>query len=251
MIFFHSLHSEWLKTRRSTSFWLCVIGGLFIPTMYLGLFLYKGTSINTYDLSVNIWISHFAGCWHNMNLFLLPTGIILISSFITQIEYKNNTWKQLHTTPQSYTVIYFAKILVIVFMLIQFFLFFNIGIIISGILPSLLFDSKWPVHKFPVEYFVKQNFKYFIACLPIIATQYLVSLRFKNFITPIGIGIIGFVGTIILIGSKYNYLSPYTYNFLAPEEKPKLENIELLALIYFLVFIIINYFVYLFRRDKV
>ena len=39
----------------------------------------------------------------------LPLGAILSTSLITQIEYKNNTWKQLHTLPLTYTDDLFFK----------------------------------------------------------------------------------------------------------------------------------------------
>jgi lipoprotein signal peptidase len=37
----NSIKSEWLKTRKSAASWLCLIGGLFIPLIFLIGFLYK------------------------------------------------------------------------------------------------------------------------------------------------------------------------------------------------------------------
>ncbi|OFX19243.1 MAG: hypothetical protein A2033_05205 [Bacteroidetes bacterium GWA2_31_9] len=253
MIFIKSLHSEWLKTKRSMSFWLSIIGGFFIPIIYLIAFIYKGTSINHYDLSINIWIEHFRKSWQNMASFLLPMGVILASSLITQIEYKNNTWKQLHTTPQTYSTIYFAKLLVILLLTIQFFLFFNIGIIISGVLPCLIFDSNFSIQHIPIMYFIKENMKYFIACLPIIAFQYLISLKFKNFLIPIGIGLIGLIGTLIAISWKHIYFSPFSYGVLTMMTGRKIPiniSLQLLALFYFLIIIIENYYIYIFKKEK-
>ena len=36
--------------------------------------------------------------------------------------------------------------------------------------------------------FLKEDALYFIDCLPIVALQYLISLRFKNFLVPVGAG---------------------------------------------------------------
>lgn len=253
MIFLLSLYSEWLKTKRSMSFWLSIIGGFFIPIIYLIAFIYKRTSINQFNLSTNIWIEHFRTCWQNMAAFLLPMGVILASSLITQMEYKNNTWKQLHTTPQSYTTIYFAKLLVIILLTIQFFIFFNIGIIISGVLPCLIFDGNFSIQQLPFNYFIKENLKYFIACLPIIALQYLISLKFKNFLIPIGIGLIGLIGTLIAISWKYIYFSPFSYGVLTMMTGRKISinfNLQLLALIYFLIIMIANYYIYIYKKEK-
>ena len=94
----------------------------FIPLIYFIGFLKDKSSINDYKL--DIWQKLFNQSWQNMAAFLLPMGVILASSLITQIEYKNNTWKQLHATPQTYTNIFIAKFSVIILMTIKFFIFF-------------------------------------------------------------------------------------------------------------------------------
>ena len=253
MIFIYSLQSEWLKTKRSMSFWLSIIGGFFIPLIYLIGFIYNHSSINKYDAEMNIWITLFNRSWQNMAAFLLPMGVILASSLITQMEYKNNTWKQLHTTPQSFTTIYFAKLTVIILMTIQFFVFFNIGIILSGIIPCLIFDGNFSIQPIPIIYFIKENAKYFISCLPIIALQYLISLRFKNFLIPIGIGLFALIGTLIAFSWKHIYLSPFSYGILnlsKGKEIPIHLSIYWLALIYFSIIMTISYYMYIFKKEK-
>src|SRR5688572_24284850 len=168
----HSIQSEWLKTRRSTASWLCLIGGFFIPLIYFILFLKDQSSINHIP-SGNPWEMHFNQLWQNMSMFLLPMGVIMASSLITQIEYRNNSWKQLHTTPQNYATVFAAKLIVILLMMVKFFIFFNIGILISAIVPCLLFDGALPEQPIPITYFLKENACYFIACLPIVSVQFL------------------------------------------------------------------------------
>lgn len=253
MIFLDSLYCEWLKTKRSYSFWLSIIGGFFIPAIYLISFIYDKSSINQYDLSTSIWNEHFRRQWQSMASLLLPMGVILASSLITQMEYRNNTWKQLHTTPQSLTTIYFAKLSVIILLTIQFFIFFNIGIIISGVLPCLIFDGNLSAQQIPLAYFIKSNLKYFISCLPIIGFQYLLSLKFKNFLAPIGIGLIGVIGTLIALNWKHIYISMYSYpvlSMLIDRKIPININLQLLAILYFLIIVIINYFIYIKIKEK-
>src|SRR5262245_13811522 len=127
----HSIQSEWLKTKRSTASWLCLIGGFFIPVIFLIIFLKDKSSIVHIPIR-NLWEMHFRQLWQNMSMFLLPMGVIMAASLITQVEFRNNTWKQLHTTPQSYTTVFTAKFVVIVIMTLKFFVFFNLGIFISG-----------------------------------------------------------------------------------------------------------------------
>ncbi len=248
MKFIYSLRSEWLKTKRSAASWLCLIGGFFIPLIYFIGFIKKHQSINGYNL--NIWEQHFMQLWGNMAGFLLPMGVILASSLITQIEYKNNTWKQLHTTPQSYTTIFFSKFSVILLMTVKFFIFFNIGILFSGLIPCLLFEHRFPKQGIPIVYFLKGNFKFLITCLPIIAIQYLISLKYKNFLVSIGVGIIALIGTLIGLSWKYIYISPYSFTASIFMSANRVFNIYVVSILYFLVIMTINYALYITKKEK-
>jgi hypothetical protein len=250
MRFIRSLQSEWLKTKRSAASWLCLFGGFFIPLIFLIVFLKNHASINAYYPMANVWTAHFLNLWQGMANFLLPMGVILASSLITQMEYKNNTWKQLHTTPQSYSTVFLAKFSVIVLMVLKFFLFFNIGILLSGIIPSLIFDHRFPVQSVPVMVFLKVNGKLFLACLPIIAIQYLISLKFKNFLVAIGAGLLGLIGSLIGISWKYIFVSPYAYCAMLVMGPRKEYNPQLAAAVYFVIIMLVSYFIYIRKKEK-
>lgn len=250
MKFTDSLQSEWLKTKRSAASWLCIFGGFFIPTIFMIMFLKDRVSINMYYPFANIWKKHFFDLWQNMANFLLPIGVILAASLITQMEYKNNTWKQLHTTPQSYSTVFLAKFSVIGLMTIKFFIFFNIGIILTGIIPSLIFEHRWPVQPIPVVFFLIGNLKIFATCLPILAIQYMISLRFKNFMVSIGAGFLFWIATMIGFGWKYIFISPYFYcPKLIIGPKPTY-NLQVAAMLYFVILMLISYFLYVSKKEK-
>ena len=192
-----------------------------------------------------------------MAIFLLPLGVILSTSLITQVEYKNNTWKQLHALPLKLTTIFFSKLAVIVVMMLQFFILFNIGIYLSAIIPYLL-NSGIPYPKDPIPYihFLKEDALFFICCLPVIALQYLISLQYKNFLVPVGCGFIFWVGSLSALSWKYGYIIPYTYsmyNYLkdAPAKVavPAL-NIYYLAIGYFVVITVTSYVLYITKKEK-
>jgi lantibiotic transport system permease protein len=248
MRFIYSVRSEWLKMKGSAASWLCVIGGFFIPTIYLLGFIKNQTSINT--AGTNMWEMHFWRLWMNMAGFLLPMGVILASSLITQMEYKNNTWKQLHTTPQSFTTIFLSKLSVILLMMFKFFIFFNLGIILSGVIPCLLFDHQLPSEPIPMLYFLKRNGNFFLTCLPIIALQYLVSLRFKNFLVPIGVGLLGLVGTLIAFKWKFIYISPFSYSSLYIRTSTMNVNSYILSSGYFVGLVVVSYILYIKNKVK-
>lgn len=250
----YSIQSEWLKTRKSAGAWLSLVGGLFIPIVFLIGLIYNHETLSGYGDEQNVWTTHFFQVWQGMVVFLLPMGIVLVTSLITQVEFRNNTWKQLHTTPQFYSTIFAAKLIVILGLTLQFFLYFNLGFILSGIIPSLLFEKSLPDATFPFGQIIFDNLKILLTCLPVIAFQFLLSLRFKNFLVPIGVGLIFLVTTLIILGNwEYDYLSPFSYSpltVMGSPEKMKEINIYWCSTIYFIVFTLISYLMYINRSEK-
>lgn len=253
MRYLQSVHSEWLKTKRSASFWLSLVGGFFIPLIVLISQLKGHSSLVEVKGDINPWIIYFNGLWSTMVTFLMPMGMILASSLITHLEFKNNTWKQLHTTPQSYTSIYLAKFTVIILMVLLFFVFFNLGILLSASIPCWIFANHLPPQGIPWSHFFIENGKYFISCLPILAVHFAISLQLKNVIVPIGIGLLGLIGTLIAQSWKYVFISPYAYaplNYLKDKQAALGINIHWAGIIYFLIVFSISYFLYIRKKEK-
>ena len=255
LTFINSLQSEWLKKRHTAAAWIILICAFFMPLFILVIRL---TSYdNTYQEASNthIWqVMHYRN-WVAMGMFLLPLTLILFTSLITNIEYKNNTWKQIHTTPQSFTTIFFVKLMVIMGMVLQLFLLFNLGIYLSTIIPSLVYKGiPFPLEPFPFIKYLKSSLYFFIDCLPVLALQYLLSLRFKNFLVSIGIGFALLVVSLLSLNWKYGYIVPYIYLPLNFEENQNYVdqsvNRHLCALGYFVLITGLNYFLYIFKKEK-
>lgn len=255
MKFINSFRSEWLKTRRSAAAWLTLIGGFLIPLVILIARIMDFDALYEIHISQRFWEIIYNQCWHYMAIFLLPMGVILATSLITQLEFKNNTWKQLHTTPQNYTTIFIAKFAVIIVMMLQYFVLFNIGIYLAGVIPSIVYKGiPYPEESLPYLKIIKVNAIFFIDCLPIIALQYLISMQFKNFMAPVGFGLGMFILSIMTNSWKYTYLVPYIYCTLNALGKnspvsPNI-NIHLYATIYFMFFMTTSYFLYITKKEK-
>jgi lantibiotic transport system permease protein len=249
-----SFQSEWLKTKRSLAAWLVVCGAFFTPTIITAAKLMKPERLATDNASPTFWQHHWQSSWESMAIFLLPLGVILATSLITQLEYKNNSWKLLHTTPQRYWVIFLAKLAVILLMMGQFLALFNVGIYLSGVLPGVLFGVPYPPAPIPYATFLAEDGRYFIACLPIVALQYLISLRFKHFMVPLGCGLALWIGSVAAVNWSYGYLIPYTYCLLhfLKHRFIQLQALELMpfALGYFLFFTAAAYGLYAHQREK-
>jgi lantibiotic transport system permease protein len=253
--FIYSFQSEWLKRRRSAASWLVFIGAFLIPTIIVVNRLIDFDQLYPLNTSGKMWEAIFRWCWQIMAVFLLPLGVILATSLVTQLEYRNNTWKQLNAGPQSFTMIFFSKLSVILVMMIQFFILFNLAVYLCGIIPSLVYRGiPFPLDPIPFWKFFKINVKYFIACMPIVAFQYMISIQFRNFLIPLGAGLGMYVASMIAISWKYGYYIPYTYCAYnlrgGPVEKSPDVNIHLFASGYFLLFIAVGYVLYAGKKDK-
>jgi hypothetical protein len=256
--FLHSFQSEWLKKKRSLATWIVLIGGFFTPVIVIIVRIVYSSQLATMYAAPNFWMRLWDNSWESMSIFLMPIGVILATSLITQIEYKNNCWKQLHTTPLNYTTIFFSKLAVIIVMMFQFFILFNIGIYLSALVPYLVKSGvPYPPAPIPFAYFIRENCLFFVDCLPIIAIQYLISLRYKNFLVPVGAGIAGWIAAIGALSWKYGYIIPYTYcmfNYLKDHKGGRAiipdVNIHAWAIGYFIVLTIISYILYITKREK-
>ncbi len=256
--FIHSFQSEWLKKKRSLASWIVVIGGFFTPLIIIIARLVHHDQLPQLYSNPGFWVQLWNNSWESMAIFLLPVGVIMATSLVTQLEYKNNTWKQLHTVPLRLSTIFFSKLSVILVMMIQFFILFNIGIYLSALVPYLLVGGvSYPQAPIPLKAFARENGLFFIDCLPVLAIQYLLGLRYKNFLIPIGAGFLCWILAVAVISWKYGYWLPYTYtmfNFLKGQTHgraivPPL-NIHLLAISYFVLVTGISYILYITKKEK-
>ncbi len=252
MKFIHSLQSELLKIKGSSLFWLTILGSLLIPIVFLLRFIFLHIDVNLWHSTNNVWMPLFLQVCRPFTGFLLPIGTIMICSLIAQVEYKNNNWKQVHVTPQSYTTIFFAKYTALLLLSVQVFVFLNIGVIILGVVPCLIFGDGLPKDSIPFLFFFKESLKSFICCLPIIALQYLLSLKFKNFLIAIGSGITLFIGTMMALKIELSYISPYSYALYYFDQKTISSHTQnySIALLYFVTLTLINYFLYITKKEK-
>lgn len=249
MEFLRSLESEVLKIKGSFILLVTIFGGLLLSTLFTLRYIYIQHHIN---LSTNeaVWEQLFSQNARPFLGFLIPIGAILICALITQIEYKNNNWKQVHTTPQHLSTIFLAKFTILLFLTILVFCFLNLGILMHGILPCLILENHFPKQPIPISFFFNGTLECFVLTLPIIAFQYLLSLHYKNFLVAFGVGLTVYVGTMpgIKLGN-IGYFSPYSFvlNYFDQVITPKH---FWMALAYFFILFLLSYFLYIHKGEK-
>jgi hypothetical protein len=181
-----SLRSELLKTR-TASFYLTLIGAAAGPVIYLlNILLDEGESDSLKKDPLNALFKILS----EMNgVALFPLFIILICTLLPQIEYRNNTWKQVFASPQTKANVFLAKfmnvhLLMLVFLIATHLFMFLTIVGINFIKPTLnLF--KHPLNGSTV---LINAANAYILLLAVCAIQFWMGLRFRNFIVPIGIG---------------------------------------------------------------
>jgi len=257
MNFFISVRAELIKIKRSASLWICFLGAGFIPLIFLLNYTLQPDK-NFKRLAMFPWGIHFGIGWQAFSSFLLPMFIILICSLIPQIEFKNNTWKQVFASPQPLANVFFAKLLVIVVTIILLFLLFNFFLVMSAVLANLIIPQ-YGFLKSHVDIVTmwKLNWHIFLSVMGIIAFQYFLSLRFKNFIAAVGIGLALLIASMIAIPFwDYAYTLPYAHpmltmqNFASKTNQVALPKHEIYSVFYFIGFALIAFLDMKYRKER-
>jgi hypothetical protein len=255
--YLHALSSEWLKRRRSLTTWLVIGSAGFVPAIIFLSRFRRRTAVPAIYADARFWELLWRQACESMTLMILPLAVMLMVSLVTQIEDRNNGWKQVHAAPLPLPVIYLAKLSVILVMVGALVLLHTAAVYAAGILPAVILPSvPRPVQSFPLLAFVRRDLDFFIDALPIVAIQYGLALRFRTFLAPLAIGMAMWILSVGTISWTYNYLIPYSYaglDYLIVEYRravPLPASPRMIAAACFCVFTVAGYVVYASRRDK-
>jgi lantibiotic transport system permease protein len=256
--FMAALRGEWLKRRRSLGAWLVIVGALFTPAIIVVVRLIRHAQLPALYESPVFWTSLWRSAWESMAIFFVPMAVILTTSLVVQLDVRNNGWKQAHALPLSPLTIFAAKLAVILLMLAQFFALFVLGIYLAAVVPALLVDGvPYPHAPLPWRAFASATAWYFVDCLPIVAAQYLLSLRFNHFLVPIGVGFLAWVAALAALSWHHANLVPYAYTMLDylrdnPEARvvPATAHMHAYAVAWFVLFTVVGFVLFVTKRQK-
>lgn len=201
-----------LKTKGTAAIWLTIFAGIFVPVIFFIAGVFKRDKLAKI-YGNDPWLKLTNIGWRTAVPFLLPVFIILLCSLIGQIEYRNNTWKQVFALPRSYFDIYFSKFIIIMMLILLSLGIFDLSCILSGYGMSML-SGKFtfigtPMH---LREMIHMTFNIFISTFATASIQYWLSVRFKNFIVSFGIGLAIVIASMIAASQweKSQYI-PYLY----------------------------------------
>ncbi len=209
--FILSFRSEFYKTRKTMAFWSSVLLPLIICLLlFIGFFSHSDQMASTPGME--LWLRFAGAILGVMGSLLLPMLIVFIGYSVNNIEHKSETWKSLFSLPIPKWSVYSAKYVYafsLVFLCLSLFYLFTIGFgnLLSVVKPTLKFNE------YHIESTLAQiYFKLLLSSLGILSIQFLLSLLFRDFLKPMGIGFVATIAGVILAGTdwKYAYLFPYS-----------------------------------------
>jgi hypothetical protein len=194
--------AELFKTRKNLSVWLLLLFPLFFSMVVFLYIFFKAQ-----EIPYNPWI--FTGSLiFRFYSFLYPLIIALTVYSLINIEYKSSGFKHLFSIPASGFYIYIAKIinmfLFILCSVIVAYISYKFGcVLLHKLRPELGFqdyDSALAINLFFLKLFLS------LICITLI--QFLLSLRYPNFIVSTGFALFVTI-FIIVFHFEYSYLFPY------------------------------------------
>ena len=214
--------AEFFKLKRSAAFWLTVVGAAFVPIInFIKCVARPDVFVPMFHKSG--WNGFIDDNWSIAASFLLIMYVILVTGLVTQLEFRNNTWKQVYACPRSFADIFFSKLIVILALILLCFLLFNLFIVLSAwsinwVRPGYDFFSQG----IPFMKMAAVSGKIYLSILAMVSIQYLLSLRFRNIIVPIGTGLALLITGFIIRNWEHIDYYPYMYSILVYFKNPGL-----------------------------
>ncbi len=222
--FLTGVKAESMKVRRTPAFWLTLGGAGFIPLVNF-IRLAGRPDVFVLRMKGNPWMLHANDCWAPAASFLLPLYVVLLVSLIAQIEYGNNTWKQVYASPRSYADIFFSKFLVVNFLIIVCFVLFTLLIVLSGYAVSAVNrDYNFLSDSVPWAHLLRVAEKMYLSILGITALQFALSIHIKNFVTPLAIGMALLIGGFMIRQWEHIAYYPYMHPLLVYFRNPGMDS---------------------------
>lgn len=236
---------EHYKTKRNFALYFILGFPLFITLCVLAYILYK--SSDGVAMPFNPWTTILARYIFGFYSFYpLITSILCYS--LCDMEYKNDSFKQLFTLPFSKKSIFGAKVLYlaeIVFLssFISFASYLASGYFLSYAIPEMNFQNYEILATASIVFT-----KIFICLLAIGLIQYCLSLLFKSFVVPVGIACFMTIFSAVLYTNwKFDFLVPYCSLYNAQiglfKGVTEFNKYDIAGIAYVPVLLIIGYFI--------
>lgn len=219
-----SLRSELLKTRRTATFYFTLVGAAVVPFIFLINVLFDDDLM---DATRKNPLNGIFGLNAQLNgQVFFPWFLILACTLLPQIEYRNHTWKQVLTSPQSKARVFFAKFLSIQGLILLFFMANHVFLWITVTLGHFIRPEIGFFSARLDGYAVLRNAaNSYLMTLGLCAAQFWLGLRFRNFIVPVALGLtLWLTGTLLAVEVKSKSADYFPHAFHVYPYFPKLAS---------------------------
>lgn len=246
-----ALRCELLKTRRTSAFYFAFGAAAFGPFMsMLDLILDGIDADDRSDILNSMLVTKF----EMTHYFMLPIFVMLSCTLLHQVEYKNNTWKQVLTSPQGRGSVFAAKFINFQLLILAFLLINKLLMLLSAVILHFMEPSLHVLNQ-PLNWngvFTTTTNAY-VTLLALGSIQFWLGMRFRNFIAPVAIGIAcWFFGSILVMQSQGGISAYFPYSFhmhgMFPGYKPGFSPVVWTSLAYTLLFLTLGYMDFRKRR---
>lgn len=246
-----ALRSEMLKTKRTASFYFTLVLAAFIPAILLLNILTGGSDLAAISKDPSNGIFQL-GTERTVIAFF-PIFVILVCTLQPQIEYRNNTWKQVFASPQTKGNVFLAKFLTInmfiVLFLIANLVFLSLVIVVTYFSNPALNLLQQP---FDAVGLVVRTANTYSAMLALCTFQFWLGLRYRNFIIPIAVGLVLWITGTVLIFEESSLVDFFPYSFqvfpIVSKLQPKMAQVAWISVAYTAIFLLLGFIDFRRRR---
>lgn len=204
---------ELKKTKRTLAFWGAVGSPLFVIFVNFMIYFARPEQLNS--AKADLWISITRNALNIWTLIFLNLYLTVLTFLVSNIEHKSKGWKHIFVLPVERWKYYLSKFfVVVVFLFISNSAFYILNFVsislLSQIYPAAGFTKSSP-HIFLAVILLKVTF----AGIGAAGILLLISVFVKNFIVPIGFGILCTVANIMLMRWEKIIYSPFAYPYFS------------------------------------
>lgn len=203
------LQSEFQKTKNSWGFQLSILGPIAVTLI---IFLGFWNNADKASSDTNPWLDYSRYVFQFF-FFLYPLFVALLTFLLSNIEHKNQGFKQIFTQPAPKAYFYLSKVLILCFWVIGSLLtaalmIWFFGNVLGVIVPAYGFQD-YPI---PTETWVFL-FRLGVTLIGILSIHFFMSLYWDNFIVTVGSSVFLLIlGLTVFNKWKYAKYYPYTYS---------------------------------------
>ena len=211
----NSIITEITKQKKTLALWGSVIAPLFVITVNFLIFFSRPKILQSQN--VIPWLKVVGNATNIYTILMLPLLVTLIAYIVNNVEHKSNGWKHLYALPVNRVYFYLSKIIVAAGMVLLSLVIFVVLVLLSIKSLALAHSQINFAKTASVNLLIINCLKVFLASLFILMIQFVISINIKNFMVPIGTGVVATIGTSMLLSWEHSNWIPYALPMLASQ----------------------------------